>query len=522
MIKREHWATRMGLVLAMAGNAIGFGNFLRFPTKAAQNGGGTFMIPYFIALILLGIPLMWVEWSLGRFGGVRGHGTSPGFFELIWKHRIAKYIGLIGVMIPLIVVVYYVYIESWTFAYTWYSMSGQLTTPGQSVDFQRMFSELTTVGGAADLWPVYFFFVMCVLINALVLWKGVAGGIEKLARIAMPFLFVFAIILVIKVLSLGTPDPTMPGRNVLNGMAFLWNPDFSKLTDMKVWLEAAGQVFFTLSVGFGVISCYASYLREKQDIALSGLTTCATNEIAEVVLGGSLLIPLAYTVFGPQEMMDIAAANPWQLAFVTMPEMFAGYIPMAHLASTLWFGLLLIAGITSSIALSQTVVAFLEDEFGWGRPVSVAIVWGFVFLVAHIIILGYPGSFDEADFWIGTLGVVLFAFLEIVLFVWVLGADKAWDEINSGAEIKIPRVVYYLIKYVSPIFLLGILITWVIQAGPSYLAMDGIEGSEVGWRWAARGMILATGVILVLMIRKARALKKLDEEIESSKAKSDL
>ena len=121
---REAWGTRIGLILAMAGNAVGLGNFLRFPTQAAANGGGSFMVSYFIALVLLGIPLMWIEWGIGRHAGAHKKGHVPGMFSLLWRHPAAKYVGVIGLLIPLAVVIYYTYIESWTFAFAWYSLTG--------------------------------------------------------------------------------------------------------------------------------------------------------------------------------------------------------------------------------------------------------------------------------------------------------------------------------------------------------------------------------------------------------------
>lgn len=124
MNNREHWSTRIGLILAIAGSAIGLGNFLRFPVQAASYGGGAFMIPYFVALILLGVPLMWVEWAMGRFGGAQGHGTTPGIFKLMWPGRASKYLGVLGIAFPLIVLIYYTYIESWTLAYSYFSLTG--------------------------------------------------------------------------------------------------------------------------------------------------------------------------------------------------------------------------------------------------------------------------------------------------------------------------------------------------------------------------------------------------------------
>ena len=122
--KRDAWGTRTGLILAMAGNAIGLGNFLRFPTQAAENGGGAFMIPYFIAFILIGIPIMWMEWGMGRYGGSRGHGTTPAIFNLFWKSPVSRTLGVIGLWIPLVVTIYYVYIESWTLGYALHFLLG--------------------------------------------------------------------------------------------------------------------------------------------------------------------------------------------------------------------------------------------------------------------------------------------------------------------------------------------------------------------------------------------------------------
>ena len=126
--KRQAWGSKIGVILAVAGSAVGLGNFLRFPVQAAQNGGGAFMIPYFIALLLLGIPLMWIEWAVGRYGGLFGHGTAPGVFHSLWKNRFIKYFGVIGIFGPLIIFIYYTYIESWLLGYAFYSITGQLSS----------------------------------------------------------------------------------------------------------------------------------------------------------------------------------------------------------------------------------------------------------------------------------------------------------------------------------------------------------------------------------------------------------
>lgn len=500
--KREHWGTRIGLILAMAGNAIGFGNFLRFPGEAAANGGGAFMIPYFAALILLGIPLMWVEWALGRFGGVRGHGTSPGIFELIWRSRLAKYVGLLGVALPFLVVTFYIYVEAWTLAYTWFSATGKLQSLSNPTAFDDFFNGLT---GGSGYWPIYAFFVITVLVNYLIMRKGISGGIEKFARIALPTLFVLAVVLVIRVLLLGSPVPEHPERSVASGFAFLWNPDFSHLSQMKIWLAATGQVFFTLSLGFGVISCYASYLRKKDDIVLSGLTTSVTNEFAEVILGASLAIPLAFAFLDAGTVKEIAGQT-FKLAFVTLPMIFQ-QIFAGQLLAMLWFMLLFFAGVTSSIALSQAVISFMEDEYGWSREKAAAVAWGAIFACANLVIFG-KGVIDELSFWASVLGIAVFALIEVVLFVWVFGPKKAWAEINMGADIRLPKMIYYVLTYITPVYLIGLLVAWVLQDGVKTALMHGIPAQEVPWRWAARALMLGVVVVLAYLIRRSRHLKK--------------
>lgn len=512
METRQHWATRFGLILAMAGNAVGLANFLRFPVQAASNGGGAFMIPYFIALLVLGIPLMLVEWGLGRFGGARGHGTTPGMFELIWRSRAAKYFGLLGIALPLLVVVYYSYVESWTLAYAYFSATGAFADKPPSF-FQSFFEEKVAAPG---YWPIYMFFVVTVLINLAVMSKGISGGVEKLGRVAMPMLFLFAVVLVVRILTLGSPDPQHPERSVWDGMAFLWNPDLSRLGDMRIWLAAAGQIFFTLSLGFGVIACYASYLRKNDDIVLSGLSTASLNEFAEVVLGGSLAIPLAFAFLGAAAVSTIAQAGPFSLAFVTMPMSFQ-QLPMGQLLATMWYLLLFFAGITSSVALTQAAVAFIEDEYGWPRRRAVAAVWAVVFACANLVIFG-KGVMGEIDFWAGTVGIVVFALIEVIIFVWVFGPDRAWAEINQGADVRLPRIAYYVLKYVTPVYLGVIVIAWVVQDGKAAALMTGVAAEEVPWRWAARGVMFAIVAGLVYLIRRSRHLR---EDEAGGKLRSD-
>ncbi|WP_457623587.1 sodium-dependent transporter [Persephonella sp.] len=529
--RREQWGTRIGLILAVAGNAIGLGNFLRFPVQAADNGGGAFMIPYMISFILLGIPLIWVEWALGRYGGERGHGTAVAVFDLIWRHPVAKYIGIFGVLIPLVVVVYYTYIESWTLLYSFFHLINEVpNTPltADVKDYLKPFNEfLGSIIGAGSTSSIfylpplqtYLFFLITLLLNLYIIYKGVSAGIEKVAKIAMPLIFIMAIILVVRVFTLTSPD----GRNFLDGLGFLWNPDFSALLDPKVWLAAAGQIFFTLSIGFGAILTYASYLKPKSDVALNGLASASVNEFAEVILGGSIAITASVIFFGIAGTQYIASEGAFNLGFMALPAIFAN-IPYGAFFGFLWFLLLFFAGITSSIALMQPAVSFLEDEFGLSRDKAVKYLGGFLFISAHIPIF-LKGALDELDFWVGTFGLVIFALFEVITFVWILGIrdlkeklvgksliikvlivlkyspEYAWKELNRYADIRIPRVFYYILSYIAPFFLIVILVWWLFTTLPAKLIPDHING------WIARLFILFVFILGVILVKKAWELK---------------
>lgn len=504
MKEREKWATKLGLILAMAGNAIGLGNFLRFPVQAAQNGGGAFMIPYFISFLLLGIPLMWIEWSIGRYGGTRGHGTTPRMLHYLWNNPIAKYLGLLGLIGPFIIVAYYIYIESWTLAFSFFSLFGKLPTvpAGATVEtalrpYESFFKNFVgSAGGSWFLRPsvwAYFFFLITMVINIYVLRKGISGGIEKLAKIAMPTLFIFAIILAVRVWTLGSP--ISPEYSSMRGLDFLWRPDFSALSNWKIWLAAAGQIFFTLSLGMGIIHTYASYLREDDDITASGLATASVNEFAEVVLGGSIAIPAAVAFFGVVAAQNIAKSGAFSLGFYSMPAVLM-QMPLGWLFGFLWFGLLFFAGITSSVALTQPAIAFLVDEFGWIREKAATTAGIALFIVAQIPIL-LQGALDEMDFWMGTLGLALFALIETVLFVWVFGLHKGWDEMHKGALLRVPRFFYFIMKYITPLMLIIIIGAWfVTQWIPTILKSSPTI-------WVTRIIIVLLFVIGAILVNKS-------------------
>lgn len=452
--QKEQWGTRVGLVLAMAGNAVGLGNFLRFPVQAIQNGGGSFIIPYLVCFLLMGLPLLFVEWSMGRFGGRNGDHSTPFILNNMSQGTLWKYVGVFGIFTNLAVAAYYCYLESWTLAYVWKSVSGAFS--GQDArQVSDIFSQYVSLGTNE---PVIFW-VICILINTWILSRGLKGGVEIAAKIGMPLLILFGIFLAVRGITLtaGEAGAVFSGTEGLN---FLWTPNFDTIWTPKVWLAAAGQVFFTLSVGMGSIQCYASYLRYQDDIALNAMSAGWMNAFVEVALGAAILIPISVGYLGVERVIELTQNGGLGLGFRTLPYLFQQWGPILSVAAGVaWFGLLFFAGITSSLAMGTPCMGFLRDEFNWSRPKA---AWAFGFAV---FLLGLPtvvffeyGVFDEYDYWAGTVSLVVFATLEIILFAWVFGMDNAWREITRGADIKVPIVFKYVIQFVTPIILLAVFV----------------------------------------------------------------
>jgi len=461
-MSKENWGSRVGLVLAMAGNAVGLGNFLRFPAQAIQNGGGAFIIPYLTCFLLMGIPLLLVEWSMGRYGGRYGDHSTPFILHNVSGGRsLWKYVGVFGIFTNLAVAAYYCYLESWTLAYVWRSVSGAFSGYDSSA-VSQMFTDYVSLGSSEPI----VFWIICLLLNTWILSRGLASGVEVAAKVGMPLLIFFGLFLAVRGITLkaGVDGAINDGTVGLN---FLWTPKLDSIWDFKVWLAAAGQVFFTLSVGMGSIQCYASYLRQRDDVALNAMSAGWMNEFVEVVLGAAILIPISVGYLGVEKVVELTRTGGLGLGFRTLPYLFQQWGPLlAALAGMAWFGLLFFAGITSSLAMGMPVMGFLRDEFGWKREQA---AWTFGLLT---FLLGAPtvwffqyGVFDEYDYWAGSVSLVVFAMLEIILFAWIFGINNAWAEINRNADIRVPVVYKYIIKYVTPAILIFVFFGSLLSDG---------------------------------------------------------
>ena len=454
--KSDGWGSRVGLILAMAGNAVGLGNFLRFPMQAVQNGGGTFIIPYIVCFLLMGIPLLWIEWTMGRYGGRFGNHSTPFILDNMTKKKVWKYFGVFGIFTNIAVAAYYCYIESWTLSYVFHSVGQTFSGLSQTAvaEFFGNYVDVTqsTMGIPGEAIIMY---LLCLALNTWILSKGLSGGVEKVAKIGMPILIGFGVLLAIRGLTLGHPDaadPACTDCDAFLGLDFLWKPQYDSLLNPKVWLAAAGQIFFTLSVGMGTIHCYAAYVKSKDDIALNAMSAGWMNGFVEVVLGASVVIPISVGYLGLDWVKENAG---FSMAFQTMPYLFYQWGDiLGTIAGVMWFGLLFFAGITSSLAMGTPWMGFMKDEFNWDMKKSAMSFGGLVLLMGlPTVIFFNKGVFDEYDYWAGTVALVVFALAEVILFGWIFGIDNGWKELKSGADLRVPDFYKPIVKYVTPLLL---------------------------------------------------------------------
>lgn len=509
---KSRWASRMGVVLAVSGSAVGLGNFLRFPGQVAANGGGAFMIPYFVALVLVGIPLGWVEWTLGRFAGARGLHSAPAILGALGMHPALRYLGAIGVLIPLVVSFYYTFIEAWCLRYAIHFLTGGIglerlasieEQTAEAVAFHGRVAGLSEHGqllhdGGATLAAWGFAFGL----NVFFVWRGLSRGIEKVCLFGMPVIALCAVVVLARVLTSGTPDPALPEQNVSNGLGFMWNPTSAALLEPETWLRAAGQVFFSLSVGFGVIINYASYLRRDDDVVLSGLTAASTNELFEVVFGGLITVTAAFVFLGAAGTAVAVASGSFGLGFHALPVVFAQMGELGNLVGATWFFMLFLAALTSSLSMYQPVVAFVMEATGRSRGVATAWTVALCAIGSGIVLYFSEGAelWGALDEWAGTLLIFLFASVQLLVFAWGMGVDRGLDEAHRGAKMRIPRWYRPVLRYVAPGYLLVVFGAFCWKNLPEWVAATWSSHERQG----AVALILVVLALLTLFVRGGR------------------
>ncbi|AFK51483.1 Na+ dependent transporter (SNF family) [Thermogladius calderae 1633] len=469
---RETWGTRIGLILSMAGNAIGLGNFLRFPGRVALYGGGAYLIPYFVALTLLGLPIMWLEWSIGRYGGqYRAHWLAPMMY-VVSKRRlgdkkakiVAGIAGGLALSIAILLNAYYTNLLGWVSFWAGMCMTGKIVEVTEVKDSIGWL--LQVIGNPVyNLLPWVFTLVMTGIIVA----PGVSKGLERANLIMMPLLFLFSVVLLVTGLTWRTP--VKPEWDSIKGFLWLWTPRFEKLGDPAAWLEGAGQIFFTLSLGIaGIIPTYASYIKREDDIALGALTTTALNEFAEVICGGTIAFTLGYAFGGvlPIGMVYVDKKSPFFLSMAVYPAFFGKLGAVGAVLGFMWYVLLWFAGVTSAIAIANVIVEMLQG-FGWKRAQATAVsVLLFLVFGVFIALEGYmtkdyswgPSTvyLDFTDFMVGSVMLVVTALFETIIagmFLW----PEGYEEVNRGGLIRVPKALWkYVLSIIAPIYLVAMLV----------------------------------------------------------------
>ncbi len=406
--KREFFGSRNMFILAAIGSAVGLGNIWRFPYVAYENGGGAFIVPYVIAVVCAGIPLLFFDYAIGhRYGG-----SAP-----LSMARISRWLESIGwwqVLICFIIGIYYAVIVAWAAMFMIYSVTGAWGDDPNGFFFGDFLQVSETVGFTGEFVPHIFWPSLLVwAVTFIVIFLGVNKGIARANLIFMPLLVTMFLIMVVQALFL-------PGAT--QGLDALFTPDWSALARGEVWAAAVGQIFFSLSVGFGIMITYASYLKRKSDLTGSGLVVGFSNSAFEILAGIGVFAALGFMAQAAGTSVDETATSGIGLAFVAFPTIIS-QAPMGALIGVLFFGSLLFAGFTSMVSIIEVVVAGVRDKLGLTRQVAAIAV---IVPMAIISLLLFPTTaglyfLDVFDWFVNQYGIMAAAFVAIICVGWICG-----------------------------------------------------------------------------------------------------
>ena len=436
MENRGNFGSRLGVLAAMAGSAIGLGNLWRFPYLVGTNGGAAFILIYLVIVFVLCIPIMYSEFILGRRSGANVYGAM----RILAPGSKWPILGLLSVLASFSILFFYSVVGGWTIDYLIKALSFKFTNISQE-ELGSLFGN--TVSATVE--PIMYLLVF-LLLTALVVVAGIEKGIEKYTKIMMPALFIMVLVIAIRAI-------TLPGAGA--GITFLFKPDFTQVT-WKTVLDAMGQAFFSLSLGMGCILTYGSYVKKSENIVKTSVMTSVSDTIF-ALLAGLAIMPAVFA-FGVQP-----SEGPG-LVFVVLPHIFE-QIPFGSLLAILFFFTLFIAAITSSISLFEVIVAYLKEEFKISRRVASAITLGITFFVGALCslsqgelsgvkIFGF-NFFDLFDKLSANVLLPLGGILIVIFVGWRLPHADFKDEITSGGAIKFKSLFlefsYFIIKFIAPI-----------------------------------------------------------------------
>lgn len=448
---RPQWKSHIGFLLAAIGSAIGLGNIWRFPYLCYKNGGGAFLIPYFVALFVVGIPFMILEIGLGH----KMRGSAPASYATINKNW--EWLGWWQVIFVMYgIVLYYSVVISWCLNFLFFSFHLSWgADPNQFFfkDFLMLTSSPFQIGDVRAI--ILFSLAIVWFLNWLIEFLGVEKGLERANKFFMPLLFILIAILVFW--SIGLP-------NAKGGLNVYLKPDFSKLKEMEVWIDAFSQIFFTLSLGFGIMIAYASYLPKKSEIVKDSITISLTNCLFSVFAGIGVFAILGYMAGVTGQPISKVVSQSIGLAFVAFPKAISLLPAFSRMFGILFFGSLVIAGLSSSISIIEAFTSGIVDKFHYPRKtvVSILCITGFL---GSIIFVTQGGLFwlDIADHFLTQYGLIIGAILECILLGWIYKATRLREHINHTSTFGLAALWSKQVKVVIPIVLVIILINSLIK-----------------------------------------------------------
>ncbi|MBB3036067.1 sodium-dependent transporter [Hoyosella altamirensis] len=483
--QREVWSARSVFILAAIGSAVGLGNIWRFPYVAYTNGGGAFIIPYLVALLTAGIPLLFFDYAIGH----KFRASPPLAFRRI--SRWAEGLGWWQVGICFVIAVYYAVIIAWAARYAIFSIGEAWGDDPEGFLFGTFLQQEDSARVGFDLVPGVAITLLLIWIATLVVLAfGVQRGIGSSARIFVPLLVVLFLALVVRALFL---DGAVEGLNAF------FQPDWSILTNPTVWIAAYGQIFFSLSIAFGIMITYASYLRLKTNMTSSGLVVAFSNSSFEILAGIGVFAALGYMAAAAAVPIDEVVGGGIGLAFIAFPQIISA-MPGGSIFGAVFFTCLVFAGFTSLISIVQVVIAAVEDKLGMSRLAAVAIVGGSMTVISMAL---FPtttgvGVLDVVDKFVNNLGIVGVALVAIVSVIWFLRQGPAFVEhLNAVSSFRLGIVWRICIGVATPVVLAYMLVSEMIT-----LVQDGYEGYPasfvLGLGWAVQGLLIVVAIVLSL------------------------
>ncbi|CAV18096.1 sodium-dependent transporter [Vibrio sp. 10N.222.54.F12] len=484
-MKREQWGSRAGFILAAVGSAIGLGNIWRFPYMAYENGGGAFFIPYLFAMLTAGIPFMILEFSMGQ----KYRGSAPATLARI--NSKFEWLGWFQVGVAAVIAVYYVAVIGWAISYFGMSFNQSWGTDTNAF----FFSEYLALGDNSPTnlgsiqWGIAGAMLLAWAITYAAIVGGVKAGIERASKVMMPVLFIMVILLIGRMVFL-------PGA--LDGVNYMFEPDFSKIWDVKVWAAAYGQIFFTLSIGFAIMLAYSSYLPEKSDITNNAFMTVLINCGFSILAGIMIFSVLGYMAQEQGKPLTEVVSAGVGLAFVTLPAAI-NLLPAPYILGPLFFFALVVAGLSSHISIMEAVTSAIMDKLNWSRKKAASIVIG----VGVVVSMAFATNgglllLDLVDHFANNVGIMVGGFIEILLMAWLL--NKVSDVrayVNEISDFSIGVWFNVCLRFVTPVMLAIILATKL-----SALFTDGYGGYDLTLGWAMIAGLLAIGIIINMTSKK--------------------